>query len=84
MAVNDSRSMIAELHQGLIDNTYIQLTPNRGGNVENPPVARMTWPIYGQAEQHEDPPFIESHLRRSVLPRETRTGDQDPGGDPRY
>ena len=83
MAVNDSRSMIGDFHQGVIDESYIQLAPDRG-NVENPPLARMTWPTYAQAERHEDPPFIEAHVRRTVLPRERRSGDQDPSGDPRY
>jgi hypothetical protein len=83
MAVNSERSMLADFHQGVVDNTYIHLVPNRG-NVENPPYDRMTWPIYGQAEKHVDPPFIEAHLARSVLPREARNGDQDPSGDLRY
>ena len=76
MAVNSSRSMIADLHEGITDNSYIHLTPNRG-NVENPPLERMTWNIYGQAEKHEDPPFIESHVRRAVLPKERRSSAQD-------
>ena len=71
MAVNDSRSMIADFHQGVIDNTYMQLCPNKG-NVENPPLARMDWPTYAQVEQHEDPPFIEAHMRRMPLPKERR------------
>lgn len=83
MAVNDSRSMIADFHQGTIDQTYMQLTPSRG-NVEMPPFERMTWPTYAQVERHIDPPFIEAHMSRAHLPREARNGDQDPGGDPRY
>lgn len=82
MAVNDSRSMISELHLGAVDRTFIQLTPNRGV-VENPPVARMSWPTYAQCERHVDPPFIEAHARRSILPKERRSGDQD-FGDLRY
>ena len=83
MAVNDSRSMIADFHQGVIDNTYMALVPNRG-NVEIPPRDRMTWPTYLQAEKHVDPPFLEAHLGRALLPREARNGDQDPSGDLRY
>lgn len=83
MAVNDNRSMLGDFHQGVIDNTYIQLNPDRG-NVENPPYERMSWPTYGQAERHEDPPFLEGHARRLPLPREARSSDQDFAGDPRY
>jgi hypothetical protein len=83
MAVNDERSMVADFHQGVIDNTYIRLYPNRG-NVEIPPYERMTWPTYAQAEKHIDPPFIEAHIDRAQLPRERRSGDQDPSSDPRY
>lgn len=85
MAVNQSRSMNDDFYQGGIDSTYMQLTPDRG-NVENPPFARMTWPTYRQVEEHEDPPFVEAHVRRSVLPREARANDSDfaSGADPRY
>lgn len=71
MAVNDSRSMIADFTQGQIDSTYMQLCPNRG-NIENPPLERLDWPLYTQVEEHEDPPFTEAHLRRLPLPRERR------------
>lgn len=81
MAVNDSRSMIADFTQGTIDNTYQMLCPNRG-NVENPPLERLSWPIYAQAEEHEDPPFTEAHMRRLPLPRE-RLGAEGLG-EPRY
>ena len=81
MAVNDSRSMIADFHQGVIDKTYMQLCPDRG-NIENPPLARMEWPTYDQVEQHEDPPFIEAHMRRVMLPRERRGAEEL--GEPRY
>jgi hypothetical protein len=83
MAVNSSRSMVSDFHQGVIDNTYMQLTPDRG-NVDNPPFERMTWPTYRQVERHEDPPFIEAHMDRAAFPRERRNGDQDPSGDPRF
>ena len=80
MAVNSSRSMTADFHQGAIDETYIQLCPDRGV-VENPPVARMAWPTYANAELHEDPPFWEGHVRRAQRPREVKTTH---GGDLRY
>jgi hypothetical protein len=83
MAVNSERSMTADFHQGVIDNTYQALVPNRG-NVEIPPRDRMTWPTFRQVELHVDPPFIEAHLARAGMPREARNGDQDPSGDLRY
>jgi hypothetical protein len=70
---NQSRSMDAEFAQGTVDETYMQLTPDRGGVVENPPYDRMTWPTYGQAERHIDPPFLEAHMRRAALPQEHKT-----------
>lgn len=82
MAVNDFDSMNAEFAQGVIDRTYIQLTPGRK-NVENPPVDRLTWPTYAQAERHQDSPHGEAHLRRSVLPREYKTASAR-NSDPRY
>lgn len=51
MAVNESRSMNAELQQGLIDGRYIQLAPNWSVNA-NPPTERMEWPTYQRAERH--------------------------------
>jgi hypothetical protein len=81
MAVNESESMTAEFVQGTVDRTYIQLVPDRK-NVENPPTDRLTWPTYRQAEQHQDPPFWESHVRRSVLPVEHKVGPAY--GDARY
>lgn len=80
MAVNDSESMNLAFAQGTVDRTYIQLTPDRK-NVENPPIDRLGWPTYGNAEQHIDPPFMESHLRRSLLPVEHKVRT---GSDPRY
>lgn len=77
MSVNQSRSMNAELAQGGVDRTYIQLTPDRG-NVENPPIERMSWPTFAQVEQHVDHPMVEAHIRRAPLPREVKTtGDGD-------
>ena len=77
MAVNDSRSMNAEFAQGQVDNTYIALTPNRCC-VENPPIERLQWPQFQNAEKWPESPFLEAHVRRGHLPREfTNTGDSD-------
>jgi hypothetical protein len=80
MAVNNSRSMNAEFHQGHIDRSYIQLTPDRG-NVEHPPVERLLWPTYGQAELHAESPFIEAHIVRANLPVEYLTGSSHGDSD---
>jgi len=77
MAVNDSESMNVAFAQGTVDQTYIQLTPDRK-NVENPPIERLTWPTCRQAERHIDPPFIEAHIRRSELPVERKVRDDSP------
>jgi hypothetical protein len=82
MAVNDSRSMNQDFHQGIVDNTYIQLCPGRG-NVEAPPISRLHWPQYNNVEKFVDPPFFEAHVRRSSMPIERRNGDSD-FGDARY
>lgn len=77
MAVNQSRSMTAEFAQGSVDQTYIQLAPNRGV-VENAPVERFDWPQYRNVEKWPESPFLEGHVRRSGLPREIKTtGDGD-------
>ena len=77
MAVNDMDSMNAQFAQGSMDRTYIQIAPDRK-NVENPPIERLNWPTYGQAEVHKDPPFWEAHWIRSAMPRERWTsGDGD-------
>ena len=81
MAVNSARSMMEDMHQGIIDSTYMQLTPDRA-NVENPPIQRMDWPTYARVEEHQDPPFIEAHARRAMLPQERRGGESL--GEPRY
>lgn len=81
MAVNDSRSMNADFEQGMIDNTYIQLAPNRQ-SVEIMPVERMEWPNYIQAERHDESPFFEADIRKSTHPHEVKTTYG--GGDPRY
>lgn len=72
MAKNQTRSEGAEFAQGAVDGTYIQLTPDRA-NVENPPIERMDWPTYAQAERHIDHPHLEAHMRRAILPEEHLT-----------
>ena len=57
MAVNQTRNMTAELHQGIEENSYMQLTPNRGGVIEHVPYDRLTWPTYAQALKHANDPF---------------------------
>ena len=81
MAVNESRSMSGEFHQGVVDRTYIQLDPERGGVIAVPQSERLTWPTYRQAEQHIDHPFWETMAERSPLPRERKTADS---GDQRF
>jgi len=72
MAKNQTRSMGAEFAQGGVDRSYIQLTPDRGV-VENPPVERLCWPTYVNAERCIDHSHLEAHLRRAGLPREHQT-----------
>jgi hypothetical protein len=66
--------MTLEFNQGNIDNTYISIVPNRGGVIEHPPIDRLTWPTYMQAERHKESPFVESHLSRAGLPVEYKGG----------
>ena len=80
MAKNESRSMGVEFHQGSIDCTYIQLAPNRGV-IENPPVDRLEWPSYVNAERWPSSPFDEAQMSRAGLPREIMTSGD---GDTRY
>jgi hypothetical protein len=82
MAVNNTRSMNGDFHQGVIDNSYIQLTPDRGGLVEWPPVDRLTWPTYRQAEQHIDHSHVEAAIVQSTRPVEHLKGGDS--GDLRY
>ena len=74
MAVNDERSMNADFRQGVVDRSYIQLTPDRGG-VENPPSDRMSWPTYRAAEQHADDSHLEAEFVQSQRPSEQWRGD---------
>ncbi len=85
MAVNDSRSMNADFHQGVIDRSYIQLCPDRGV-VENPPVDRLAWPTYRAAERFIDNSHVEAAIVQATRPVEylkTPPG-LEPGSDPRY
>jgi hypothetical protein len=81
MAVNESRSMNGEFAQGCIDESYIQLMPDRGGVPSVPPIEKLTWPTYRNAEKHADHPFWESMVQRLPLPRERKTSDS---GDIRF
>lgn len=81
MAVNETRSMNGEMHQGVVDNTYISIAPNRGGVLSAPPTERLTWPQYRNAEQFIDHAFDESAAGRAHLPRERKTAA---AGDFRY
>jgi hypothetical protein len=81
MAVNESRSMNGEFHQGSVDNTYIQLTPNRGGITTVVPIEKLDWLQYQNAERWADNPFGESRMDRLPLPRERKTATS---GDFRY
>ncbi len=51
MAVNRSRSMTAELHLGISENSYMRVDPNRGGVVEHSNMERLSWPTYAQVER---------------------------------
>jgi hypothetical protein len=77
MAVNSSRSMNADFHQGTVDRTFMQLTPNRG-NVENVPIERYAWPLFKNVDKFGESPHLEAHIRHSVHPREIKSsGDGD-------
>lgn len=73
MAVNRSRDMVSELHQGVIDNTYIQLAPNRGG-VHPVEAEKMSWPTYQRAEQRGEHPFATHPLFLSGFDEVTTSG----------
>ncbi len=81
MAVNESRSMNGEFHQGVVDRSYIQLTPDRGGAQSVVPLERLEWPQYAHAEQWIDHSFGEAIVGRLPLPRERKTADS---GDLRF
>lgn len=83
MAVNNTRSMNADFHQGIIDRSYIQLTPDRG-EVENPPVERLLWPTYAHAEMYADDSHIEAEIVRASRPVEHLKRPGSPGSELRY
>lgn len=64
MAVNVSRSMKAELEQGLRDGKYMHLSPD-SCCVANPPVERLSWPTYARVERHD-----ECDCYEQITPRE--------------
>jgi hypothetical protein len=84
MAVNDSRSMNADFHQGVVDRSYIQLTPDRGGEVENPPIERLAWPHYGSAEKYEDHSHLEAAFVQATRPVEHLKAPGGLGTEQRY
>lgn len=53
MAVNTSRSMIAELQEGVTDGRYMKLAPNWNTESTAPQFERLDWPGYGRVERHE-------------------------------
>lgn len=83
MAVNDTRSMNAEFSQGGVDNTYIQLTPNRGC-VENPPLERIGQPQFRNVDRWIDHSHIEASFQHSLRPVEYKTGAAAAASDPRF
>lgn len=60
MAQNRTRDLNAELQQGTIDGSYIQLAPNRGGVVGDPGFDKVSWPSYRQAEMNVPPTMEEA------------------------
>ena len=75
MAQAVDRSMIAEFHQGTIDNSYIQIAPNVGGLVETTwrtdrAINMMPWQ-YLNAEVHGMSPFDVARMHRASRPVET-------------
>jgi hypothetical protein len=50
--------MRAELEQGVIDGTYMQLHPGWGGVVEHHEDDRLRWPTYARVEQRPDLPAV--------------------------
>jgi hypothetical protein len=69
MAVNRSRDMNAELQQGIIDSSYISITPDRDC-VENPQLDRLEWPQYAHAEMWPNRSMRPSNVQRAARPAE--------------
>ena len=59
------RSLVDELREGVCDNTYIKIVPNRC-EIENFPVERYTWPYFAAADIGRDYPFRESHAQGPI------------------
>jgi hypothetical protein len=57
MAVNNSRNMVDELHQGVVDGSYMHVAPDWGGSGVEPRWERLAWPTYQQVESHPEDPF---------------------------
>lgn len=53
MAVNTSRSMTAELNEGVTDGRYMKLAPNWNTESTAPQYERLDWPGYGRVERGE-------------------------------
>lgn len=53
MAVNTSRSMIAELQEGVTDGRYMKLAPNWNTESMAPQDERLDWPTYARVERHD-------------------------------
>jgi hypothetical protein len=78
---NQSRSMQADFSQGIVDNSYITIAPDRGGEF-HAPIDRLTWPTYAQAELHRDDSMIEAMMAH--LPRPVERLTRADNGDPRH
>lgn len=53
MAVNTSRSMIAELQEGVTDGRYMKLAPNWNTESTAPQFERLDWPGYARVGRNE-------------------------------
>lgn len=65
MAVNRTRDLTEELNLGLTENSYMRLTPNRGGLIEHPRAERLSWPTYARVEMHNEDTMNEVPLNPS-------------------
>lgn len=81
MGVVQNRSMLEDFSQGIVDRSYIQLMPDRGGIIENPPIDRLAWPTYANAERFRDDSMIEAMMAH--LPRPVERLTHADNGDPR-
>ena len=53
MAVNTSRSMTAELQEGVTDGRYMKLAPNWNTESTAPQFERLDWPGYARVGRNE-------------------------------